>query len=59
MTTVKHNGRAVKITDRDYSEVFVDCEGHCEVCFFEGGCDLQSKLDRQERPVVDRIMASA
>jgi len=47
MTTITYNGKEIKISERDYNEVYVDCEGACNYCMTDGGCKLQDKLKKK------------
>jgi len=47
MITVKYNGKLIKISDKDYNEVFVGCEGACSHCMLDGGCELQRKMEKR------------
>jgi hypothetical protein len=47
MTTITYNGKEIKISDRDYREVYVDCEGACVHCMLDGSCKLQDKLKKK------------
>jgi len=45
MITITHKGNTIKISDIDYNQIYIDCEGACHHCMLDGGCSLQRKLE--------------
>lgn len=36
-----------QLTEKE-KEIFADCKGYCQGCLFEGGCDLEKKLEKSD-----------
>lgn len=41
-----------KLTKKE-QEIFQDCQGNCSGCYFDGGCDLQSKIKEEENATIN------
>ena len=35
--------------NKEDKRLYEDCRGHCSVCFYDGGCSLQSKLKKAKK----------
>ena len=39
--------KLVKLTKEEQA-TYRDCVGHCQVCFYDGGCSIQDKLNKRK-----------
>ena len=47
MIAVPYKGLLIDISDRDYYNLFIDCEGACHHCMSEGSCKLENKMKKK------------